>query len=105
MARRNVRLLSHRDRDGGSKSVTIGSICVPNKKSESSRKELSGFCVCLFECNRVEKRMKFRKLEPPGTLIHPQYLSNMTQVCYLIKEKSYGNIKVSKIVKKWLEEH
>ena len=35
------------------------------KKSESSRKELSGFCVCLFECNRVEKRTKFRKLEPP----------------------------------------
>lgn len=39
----------------------------PVKKSESSRKELSGFCVCLFECNRVEKRTKFRKLEPPGT--------------------------------------
>ena len=39
----------------------------PVKKSESSRKELSGFCVCLFECNRVEKRTKFRKLEPPPT--------------------------------------
>ena len=49
----------------------------PVKKSESSRKELSGFCVCLFECNRVEKRTKFRKLEPPGTLIWPQCLSPM----------------------------
>ena len=47
------------------------------KKSESSRKELSGFCVCLFECNRVEKRTKFRKLEPPPTLIWPQCLSPM----------------------------
>ena len=52
MARRNVRLLSHRDRDGGSKCVPTGSICVPKnimilKKSESSRKELSGF-FCVF---------------------------------------------------------
>ena len=38
-------LMSHGDRDGGSKCVTTGSICVPNKKSESSRKELSGFFV------------------------------------------------------------
>ena len=36
---------SHGDRDGGSKCVTTGLICVPNKKSESSRKELSGFFV------------------------------------------------------------
>ena len=41
-------------------------MCPCKKKSESSRKELSGLCVCLFECNRVEKRTKFRKLEPPG---------------------------------------
>ena len=40
-------LMSHGDRDGGSKCVTTGSICVPNKKSESSRKELSGF-FCVF---------------------------------------------------------
>ena len=41
----------------------------PVKKSESSRKELSGFFVFLFECNRVEKRTKVHKLDPPGTLI------------------------------------
>ena len=52
-------------------------MCPCKKKSESSRKELSGLCVCLFECNRVEKSMKFRKLEPPGTLIWPQCLSPM----------------------------
>ena len=39
--------ISHDDRDGGSKCVTTGSVCVPNKKSESSRKELSGF-FCVF---------------------------------------------------------
>ena len=42
----------HGDRDGGSKCVPTGSICVPKnimilKKSESSRKELSGF-FCVF---------------------------------------------------------
>ena len=47
---------SHGDRDGGSKCVTTGLICVPNKKSESSRKELSGFFVSLLECSRVGKR-------------------------------------------------
>ena len=41
----------------------------PVKKSESSRKELSGLCVFLFECNRVEKRTKVHKLDSPGTLI------------------------------------
>ena len=61
--------------------------------------------MSLLEFNRVEKRTKVRELEPPGTIIQPPFLSNMTRVCYLIKEKSYGNIKVSKIVKKWLEEH
>ena len=35
--------------------------------------------MCLFECNRVEKRTKFRKLEPPGTLIWPQCLSPMVR--------------------------
>ena len=40
-------LSDHGDRDGGSKCVTTGSVCVPNKKSESSRKELSGFFVFL----------------------------------------------------------
>ena len=40
-------LSDHGDRDGGSKCVTTGSVCVPNKKSESSRKELSGF-FCVF---------------------------------------------------------
>ena len=37
-------LVSHGDRYGGSQCTT-GLICVPNKKSESSRKELSGFFV------------------------------------------------------------
>ena len=68
---------SHGDRDGGSKCVTTGLICVPNKKSESSRKELSGFFLCLLECSRVGKRTKVCKLEPPGTLIKPSYLSSM----------------------------
>ena len=45
-------LSDHGDRDGGSKCVTTGSICVPKnimilKKSENSRKELSGF-FCVF---------------------------------------------------------
>ena len=49
---------SHGARDGGSKCVTAGLICVPQnimilKKSESSRKELSGFFVSLLECSRV----------------------------------------------------
>ena len=39
----------------------------PVKKSESSRKELSGFFVSLLEFNRVEKRTKVRELEPPET--------------------------------------
>ena len=30
----------------------------------------------LLECSRVEKRTKVRKLEPPGTLIWPPYLSD-----------------------------
>jgi len=46
----------------------------PVKKSESSRKELSGFFVSLLECSRVGKRTKVRKLEPPGTIIKPLYL-------------------------------
>ena len=49
----------------------------PVKKSESSRKELSGFFVSLLECRRVGKRTKVRKLEPPGTIIKPPYLSSM----------------------------
>ena len=67
----------HGDRDGGSKCVTTGSISVPNKKSESSRKELSDFFLSLLECSRVGKRTKVCKLEPPGTLIKPAYLSPM----------------------------
>ncbi len=31
--------------------------------------------MSLLECSRVEKRTKVRKLEPPGTLIQPSYLS------------------------------
>ena len=59
-------LMSHGDRDGGSKCVTTGSICVPNKKSESSRKELSGFFV--FYQNVVEqgKEQKFASLSHQG---------------------------------------
>ena len=46
--------------------------------------------MCLFECNRVEKRTKFRKLEPPGTLIWPQCLSPMVlkQKCVRIVRKN-----------------
>ena len=47
------------------------------KKSESSRKELSGFFVSLLECSLVEKEQKFAELEPPGTLIWPPCLSPM----------------------------
>ena len=54
MARRNVRLLSHRDRDGGSKCVTTGSICVPCKKSlKVQEKSFQAFFVSLLECSRV----------------------------------------------------
>jgi len=59
--------VSHGDRDGGSKCVNTGSICVPNKKSESSRKELSGFLVSLLECSRVEKEQKFANLSRRDT--------------------------------------
>ena len=31
--------------------------------------------MSLLECSRVGKRTKVRKLEPPGTLIQPPYLS------------------------------
>ena len=33
--------------------------------------------MCLLECSRVGKRTKVCKLEPPGTLIRPSYLSPM----------------------------
>ena len=33
--------------------------------------------LCLLECSRVGKRTKVCKLEPPGTLIKPSYLSPM----------------------------
>jgi len=52
MARRNVRLLSHRDRDGA-QNVSLLARYVSlkyhdiKKKPESSRKELSGF-FCVF---------------------------------------------------------
>ena len=39
----------------------------PVKKSESSRKELSGFFCVLLECSRVGKRTKVCKLDPPRT--------------------------------------
>ena len=51
----------HGDRDGGSKCVTTGLICVPNKKSESSRKELSGFFCVLLECSRVVRNKSSNK--------------------------------------------
>ena len=38
----------------------------PCKKSLKVQEKSFQACVCLFECNRVEKRTKFRKLEPPG---------------------------------------
>ena len=49
----------------------------PVKKSESSRKELSGFFCVLLECSRVGKRTKVCKLDPPRTLIWPPCLSPM----------------------------
>ena len=75
------------------------------KSLKVQEKSFQAFFLSLLECSRVGKRTKVCKLEPPGTLIKSAYLSNMPHGCYLIKEKSYGNIKVSKIVKKWLEEH
>ena len=35
------------------------------------------FFVSLLECNRVEKRTKVHKLDPPGTLIQTTYLLPM----------------------------
>ena len=72
---------SHGDRDGGSKCVTTGSICVPKnimilKSLKVQEKSFQAF-LCLLECSRVGKRTKVRKLEPPGTLIKPSYLSSM----------------------------
>ena len=36
--------------------------------------------MSLLECSGVEKRTKVRKLEPPGTIIKPPYLSPMVSV-------------------------
>ena len=36
--------------------------------------------MSLLECNRVEKRTKVHKLDPPGTLIWPPCLSPMVRV-------------------------
>ena len=74
-------LMSHGDRDGGSKCVTTGSICVPKnimilKSLKVQEKSFQAF-LCLLECSRVGKRTKVCKLEPPGTLIKPSYLSSM----------------------------
>ena len=72
---------SHGDRDGGSKCVTTGSICVPKnimilKSLKVQEKSFQAF-LCLLECSRVGERTKVCKLEPPGTLIKPSYLSSM----------------------------
>ena len=73
--------ISHDDRDGGSKCVTTGSICVPKnimilKSLKVQEKSFQAF-LCLLECSRVGKRTKVCKLEPPGTLIKSAYLSPM----------------------------
>ena len=70
---------SHGSRDGGSKCVTTGLICVPQnimilKKSESSRKELSGF-FCVF--TRMQSSRGKEQKFAPQTLIRPPYLSPM----------------------------
>ena len=36
--------------------------------------------MSLLECSRVRKRTKVRKLEPPGTIIKPPYLSPMVLI-------------------------
>ena len=74
-------LSDHGDRDGGSKCVTTGSICVPKnimilKSLKVQEKSFQAF-LCLLECSRVGKRTKVCKLEPPGTLIKSAYLSPM----------------------------
>ena len=44
----------HGDRDGGSKRVSTGSICVPCKKSlKVQEKSFQAFFVSLLECSRV----------------------------------------------------
>mgnify|MGYP000653492226 CR=1 FL=1 len=46
--------VSHGDRDGGSQSVTTGSIYVPCKSLKVQEKDAFRlFCVSLLECNRV----------------------------------------------------
>ena len=53
-------LMSHGDRDGGSKCVTTGSICVPKnimilKSLKVQEKSFQAFFVFLLECSRVVK--------------------------------------------------
>ena len=67
MARRNVRLLSHRDRDGGSKCVTTGSICVPCKKSLKVQEKSFQAFLCLYKnAVELEREQKFANLSHQG---------------------------------------
>ena len=64
-------LSDHGDRDGGSKCVTTGSICVPKnimilKSLKVQEKSFQTFCVSLLECNRVKKEQKFANLSHQG---------------------------------------
>ena len=45
------------------------------KSLKVQEKSFQAFFASSLECSRVEKRTKVRKLEPPGTLIKPSYLS------------------------------
>ena len=47
------------------------------KSLKVQEKSFQAFFASSLECIRVEKRTKVRKLEPPGTLIKPSYLSPM----------------------------
>ena len=56
----------------------------PCKKSLKVQEKSFQACVCLFECNRVEKRTKFRKLEPPDTNLATVPVTNgIWQMAYL----------------------
>ncbi|MFR5505426.1 MAG: hypothetical protein ACLTJH_16110, partial [Lachnospiraceae bacterium] len=59
-------LSDHGDRDGGSKCVTTGSICVPKnimilKSLKVQEKSFQAFFVFLLECSRVARNKSSNK--------------------------------------------
>ena len=59
----------------------------PVKKSESSRKELSGFLVSLLECSRVEKEHTFANLSRRDTNLTTVPVPNVVQLFQLNGEE------------------